>query len=82
MARATSSQARKPKVKWTEQMNKDVLECKKKAQELVVSENPPCNENERRRGYIRDLPQNTATATGMLPNKRFNEQNNGCACTF
>ena len=30
-----SSQARKPKVKWTEQMNKDVLECKKKAQELV-----------------------------------------------
>ena len=32
---AMSSQARKPKVKWTEQMNKDVLECKKKAQELV-----------------------------------------------
>ena len=40
---AMSSQARKPKVKWTEQMNKDVLECKKKAQELVSSENPPCN---------------------------------------
>ena len=33
-----SSQARKAKVKWTEQMNKDVLECKKKAQELVSSE--------------------------------------------
>ena len=47
-----SSQARKPKVKWTEQMNKDVLECKKKAQELVSSENPPCNENGRKRGYI------------------------------
>ena len=40
-----SSQARKAKVKWTEQMNKDVLECKKKAQELVSSENPLCNEN-------------------------------------
>ena len=47
-----SSQARKPKVKWTEQINKDVLECKKKAQELVSSENPPCNENGRKRGYI------------------------------
>ena len=43
---AMSSQARKPKVKWTEQMNKDVLDCKKKAQEIVSSENPPCNENE------------------------------------
>ena len=47
-----SSRARKPKVKWTEQMNKDVLEYKKKAQELVSSENPPCNENGRKRGYI------------------------------
>ena len=25
---------------------------RKKVQELVVSENPPCNENGRRRGYI------------------------------
>ena len=49
---AMSSQARNPKVKWTEQMNKDVLECKKNAQELVSSENPPCNENGRKRGYI------------------------------
>ena len=49
---AMSIQARKPKGKWTEQMNKDVLECKKKAQELVSSENPPCNENGRKRGYI------------------------------
>ena len=48
-----SSQARKPKVKWTEQMKKDVLECKKKAHELLSSsENPPCNENGRKRGYI------------------------------
>ena len=40
-----SRQARKLKVKWTEQMNKDILERKKKAQELISSENPPCNEN-------------------------------------
>ena len=49
---AFTSQARKLKVKWTEQMNRDVLECKKKAQELISSENPPCNENGRKRGYI------------------------------
>ena len=47
-----SSQTRKAKVKWTEQMNKDVLECKKKVQELVSSENPLCNENGRKREYI------------------------------
>ena len=44
-SRAFTSQARKLKVKWTEQMNNDILECKKKAQELISSENPPCNEN-------------------------------------
>ena len=38
-------------------MNKDVLESKKKAQELVSSENPPCNENGRRRGYIDVMKQ-------------------------
>jgi len=32
---------------------------------------------------IRDLTQNTtATATGTSPNKRFTEQNNGCARAF
>ena len=51
-SRAFTSQARKLKVKWTEQMNNDILECKKKAQELISSENPPCNENGRKRGYI------------------------------
>ena len=33
-------------------MNKDVLECKKKAQGLVSSENPLCNDNGKKRGYI------------------------------
>ena len=38
-------------------MNEDVLECKKKARELVSSENPPCNENGRRRGHIDVMKQ-------------------------
>lgn len=44
--------SRKPKMKWTEQMNKDILECKRKAKELTSSQNPPCNRNGRRKGYI------------------------------
>ena len=47
-----SSQARKSKVKWTERMNNDILECKRKAKQLASSENPPCNENGRKRGYV------------------------------
>ena len=43
--RLMASRGSRPKVKWTEQMNRDLLECKKKAKELLVSENPPCKEN-------------------------------------
>ena len=39
-------------MKWTEQMNRDLLECKKKAKKLVVSESPPCKENGNKMGYI------------------------------
>ena len=42
----------RPKLKWTEQMNRDLLECKKKAKELVASGNPPCRENGNKKGYI------------------------------
>ena len=31
---------------------------------------------------IREFETTTATATGTPPNKRFNEQNNGCARAF
>ena len=41
--------SRKTRVKWTEQMNKDVLECKRNAK---ASQNPSCNRNGRRKGYI------------------------------
>ena len=44
--------SRKPKVKWTDQMNLDVLECKTKAQELVASDRGPVNCNGRKKGYI------------------------------
>ena len=40
------------KLKWTEQMNKDVLDCKRRAMEMTSSGNPPRNENGRKRGYI------------------------------
>ena len=39
-------------MKWTEKMNKDLVDFKRKAKELVSSDNPPCNENRTRRGYI------------------------------
>ena len=41
------------RTKWTEEMNKDVLECKERAQELFSSENPPLSQNGgRKKGYI------------------------------
>ena len=33
-------------------MDNDILQCKKKAKEIASSENPPCNENGRKRGYV------------------------------
>ena len=39
-------------MKWAERMNNDILECKRKAKEFVSSEDPPCNENGRKRGSV------------------------------
>ena len=38
-------------------MNQDLLECKKRARELVGSDTPPCNENGRKKGYIEAMKQ-------------------------
>lgn len=58
MAAAVSfSCSRKPKVKWTNQMNNDVLECKRRAQELVASDSAPLNRNSRKKGYIEVMKQ-------------------------
>ncbi|EDO37922.1 predicted protein [Nematostella vectensis] len=49
---AATKMSRKAKVKWTDKMNVDVLECKRKAQELTSSDRAPVNENGRKKGYI------------------------------
>ena len=51
------SRSRKPKVKWTNQMNNDVLECKRRAQELVASDSAPLNGNGRKKRCIEVLKQ-------------------------
>ena len=40
------------KVRWTERMNSDILECKKKAKDMISSNNPPYYTNGRKKGYI------------------------------
>ena len=40
------------RIKWNEAANSDILECKRQAQLLVNSENPPCFDNGRRKGYM------------------------------
>lgn len=45
------------RIKWTEQMNNDVLECKRQAKELISSQNPPRNENGKKKGYIEVMKQ-------------------------
>ena len=45
------------KLKWTDQMNKDLLMCKRKALEMVASENPPRKDDGRKRGYIKVMKQ-------------------------
>ena len=40
------------KVKWTERMNSDILECKKKAKEMASSNNPPYYTYGRETGYM------------------------------
>ena len=49
--------SRKPKVKWTNQMNNDVLECKRRVQELVALDSAPLNRNGRKKGYIEVMKQ-------------------------
>ena len=55
--------SRKAKVKWTDQMNEDLLECKRKAQELITSSGAPVNANRRKKGYI-EIMKNLWDAKG------------------
>ena len=44
--------ARAGRIRWLEQMNSDLLECKRQALLLAKSENPPVKDNGRRNGYM------------------------------
>ena len=51
-AAAGRSLAGKPgRLKWTDKMNHDLLECKEKALSLKSSCNPPCYQNGRKKVY-------------------------------
>ena len=41
------------RMKWTEEMNNVLLECKQKAISLTTSDNPPRTENGRKKGYMK-----------------------------
>ena len=45
------------RIKWTEEMNNILLDCKSKAQALVKSENPPRLDNGRKKGYMRVMKE-------------------------
>ena len=47
---ATNKQKR---MKWTEEMNNVLLECKQKAISLTTSDNPPRTENGGKKGYMK-----------------------------
>ena len=44
--------ARAGRIRWSEQMNSDLLECKQQALLLAKSENPPVKDNGRQKGYM------------------------------
>ena len=47
----------RPRIKWTDEMNVALLSCKKSAQLLVKSNEPPLAENGRRKGYMRVMKE-------------------------
>ena len=55
-AAAGRSLAGKPgRLKWTDKINQDLLECRERALSLKSSSNPPCYQNGRKKGYMRIL---------------------------
>ena len=50
---AEPSQGRAKRRKWTEQMNTDVLRCKKDAVAMTTSDCPPLDDNGKKKGYIK-----------------------------
>ena len=50
---SNETRERERRIKWNEAANSDILECRKQAQLLVNSENPPRFDNGRKKGYMR-----------------------------
>ena len=48
----TNATNKQKRMKWTEEMNNMLLECKQKAISLTTSDNPPRTENGRKKGYM------------------------------
>ena len=55
------------KVKWTERMNSDLLECKRKAKDLISSVDPPRNATRRKKGYIEVMADLWEDKGGRVP---------------
>ena len=55
-------------------MNKDLVDCKRKAKELVSSDNPPCNEKGKRRGYI-EIMKELWDVLGLYGHLQLKSQN-------
>ena len=47
----------KPRAKWTEQMNADLLSCKREAVAMTLLEQPPLDDNGKKKGYIRIMSE-------------------------
>ena len=47
----------KPRRTWTEQMNADLLSCKREAVAMTLLEQPPLDGNGRKKGYIRIMSE-------------------------
>ena len=47
-----ASERRRGRLKWTEDMNRILLDCKKETLELIASSEPPRNSNGRNKGYM------------------------------
>ena len=45
------------RLKWTEKMKKDLLDCKRIAKGMVASNNPPRNLNGKKKGYMQKIKE-------------------------
>ena len=52
MASGSQTGRKKRENEWTEEMTSVLLECKRKAVELTSSDNPPLQDNGRKKGYM------------------------------